>query len=109
MLLRYIEAFQKSFLYLKTTNFSSLKRVANSSSRKIFREILSNPWTVSSRETLFNVFSYQNVLNFSDVIKFCSIVMAFQTSSLRLQFCLALGGLVQFVTYKCRLLYTQNP
>ena len=41
------EAFQKFSLHLKTANFSSLKRAAISSSRKILREILSNSGRVS--------------------------------------------------------------
>ena len=51
-MVEHFEAFQKSSLHLKTANFSSLKRITNSSSRKILREI-TRTRTASKLSVLF--------------------------------------------------------
>ena len=50
-MVEHFEAFQKSSLHLKTANFPSLKRVANSSSRKILREHCKNLLSVKVKFT----------------------------------------------------------
>lgn len=69
-MVEHFEDFQKSSIYLKTANFSSLKRVTNSSSRKILHEIHQKNVELLPSRTRLITFPNQNVRNFPDVIFF---------------------------------------